>query len=70
MEATEAVLEQIEEYDGEYRCYVTVDPEGALRKAALVQKRIEAGGLTAAAEPPEEPPGTCCGFLGFFVTPK
>lgn len=46
VEATEAVLEQIEEYDGEYRCYVTVDPEGALRKAALVQKRIEAGELT------------------------
>ena len=25
---------------------------------------------TAAAEPPEEPPGTCCIFLGFLVTPK
>ena len=24
---------------------------------------------TAAAEPPEEPPGTCAGFAGFFVTP-
>ncbi len=25
---------------------------------------------TAAAEPPEEPPGTCCGLRGFFVTPN
>ena len=24
---------------------------------------------TAAQEPPEEPPGTCCVFLGFLVTP-
>lgn len=46
VEAMEAVLGQIEEHDGEYRCYVTVDREGALRKAALVQKRIEAGELT------------------------
>lgn len=46
VEAMEAVLGQIEEHDGEYRCYVTVDREGALRKAALVQKRIEVGELT------------------------
>lgn len=46
VEAMEAVLEQIERQDGEYNCYVTVDREGALKKAAEVQKRIEAGELT------------------------
>lgn len=45
-EAVEAVLEQIEKQDGEYNCYVTVDREGALRRAAEVQKRIESGELT------------------------
>ncbi|MCM1056571.1 MAG: Asp-tRNA(Asn)/Glu-tRNA(Gln) amidotransferase subunit GatA [Firmicutes bacterium] len=46
VEAAEAVLEQIEKQDEEYNCYVTVDREGALKKAAEVQKRIEAGELT------------------------
>lgn len=46
VEAMEAVLEQIAEHDGEYNCYVTVDREEALKKAALVQKKIEAGELT------------------------
>lgn len=43
VEAMEAVLEQIERQDGEYNCYVTVDSEGALKRAAAVQKRIESG---------------------------
>lgn len=46
VEAMEAVLEQIAEHDREYNCYVTVDREEALKKAALVQKKIEAGELT------------------------
>lgn len=46
VEAMEAVLERIEERDGEYNCYVTVDKEGALKRASEVQRRIEAGELT------------------------
>ncbi len=46
VEAMEAVLEQIDKQEKEYHCYVTVDGERALQKAAEVQKRIEAGELT------------------------
>lgn len=46
VEAMEAVLEQIEEKEKIYHCYVTVDTEGALRRAEEVQKRIVAGELT------------------------
>ena len=45
-EATEAVLDQIEKSESTYHCYVTVDKEGALRKAEEVQKKIDAGELT------------------------
>lgn len=44
--ALEAVLEQIEAKEKEYNCYVTVDAEGARKKAAEVQAKIEAGELT------------------------
>lgn len=46
VEAMEAVLKKIEEKDSLYNCYVTVDREGALGRAAEVQKKIEAGELT------------------------
>ena len=46
VEAMEAVLNRIEEKDVMYNCYVTVDREGALGRAAEVQKKIEAGELT------------------------
>ncbi len=46
VEATEAVLAQIEEKESILNCYVTVDKEGALKTAAEVQKKIEAGELT------------------------
>ena len=46
VEAMEAVLKRIEEKDGMYNCYVTVDRKGALDRAAEVQKKIEAGELT------------------------
>ena len=46
VEATEAVLEQIERQDKEYNCYVTVEWEKALKRAAEVQKKIESGELT------------------------
>ncbi len=46
IEATEAVLAQIEEKETILNCYVTVDKEGALKAAAEVQKKIEAGELT------------------------
>ena len=45
-EATEAVLGNIEKSESTYHCYVTVDKEGALRKAEEVQKKIDAGELT------------------------
>lgn len=45
VEAMEAVLEQIEAWEGAYHCYVTVERESALAKAAAVQEKIEAGEL-------------------------
>ena len=41
VEATEAVLAQIEEKETILNCYVTVDKEGALKAAAEVAKRPE-----------------------------
>lgn len=46
LEATEAVLAQIEAKESEYHCYVTVDREGALAAAERIQKKIDAGELT------------------------
>ena len=46
LEATEAVLAQIEAKESEYHCYVTVDREGALAAAERIQKKIAAGELT------------------------
>ena len=42
-EAVDAVLEQIDKTEETYNCYVTVDREGALKKADEVQKKIDAG---------------------------
>ena len=46
LEATEAVLAQIEAKESAYHCYVTVDREGALAAAERIQKKIDAGELT------------------------
>ena len=46
LEATEAVLKQIEEKEDTYNCYVTVDKEGALKRAEEVQKKIDDGTLS------------------------
>lgn len=46
IDAVKAVLEQIEKTESIYNCYVTVDKEGALKKAEEVQKKIESGELT------------------------
>ena len=46
VEAMETVLERIGEREQLYHCYVTVDREGALRRAEKVQRQIEAGELT------------------------
>lgn len=46
MDAVRAVLEQIEETESTYHCYVTVDKEGAFRQAQEVQSKIDAGELT------------------------
>lgn len=46
MEAVEAVLAQIDRMEPVCHCYVTLDREGALRRAAEVQRRIEAGELS------------------------
>ena len=45
-QAVLAVLDQIEETESNYHCYVTVDKEGALKKAEEVQKKIDAGIFT------------------------
>ncbi len=46
VEATRAALSQIEKQDKELNCYVTVDAEGALKRAEEVQKLIDEGKLT------------------------
>lgn len=46
VEALEAAIRQIEAQDSELNCYVTVDKEGAFRRAEEVQKLIEEGKLT------------------------
>ena len=45
-DATRAVLDRIEKADDEYNCYVTVDKEGALKKAEEIQAKIDSGELT------------------------
>ena len=45
-EAVEAVLKQIEEKDGEINAYVTVDREGALKRAEEIQTKIDNGEIT------------------------
>lgn len=45
LEATEAVLAQIEAKEDKYNCYVTVNKEGALKQAQEVQKKIDEGEL-------------------------
>lgn len=46
IDATRAVLEQIEKCEPLYNCYVTVDKEGALKRAEEIQKKIDNGELT------------------------
>lgn len=46
LEATEAVLAQIEAKESAYHCYVTVDRKGALAAAERIQRKIDAGELT------------------------
>lgn len=46
--AVEAVLAQIDRMEDICHCYVTLDREGALRRAAEVQRRLEAGELSGA----------------------
>lgn len=43
VEATQAVLERINQTEAEYNCYITIDKEGALKRAKEVQKQIDAG---------------------------
>lgn len=45
-EAVEAVFEQIAASESSYHCYVTLDREAALARAAEVQKKTESGELT------------------------
>lgn len=46
VEATQAVLDRIDSVENTVHAYVTVDREGALKKAAEIQKKIENGELT------------------------
>ena len=46
VEATKAALAQIKTLEPVLNCYVTVDEEGALKRAEEVQKQIEDGTLT------------------------
>lgn len=42
-EAAQAMLDRIEEKDGLYHCYVTVDKESVRKQAEEIQKRIDSG---------------------------
>lgn len=46
VEAMEAVLAKIDQVEGDIHAYVTVDREGAMERAKIAQKKIEAGELT------------------------
>lgn len=46
VEAMQAVLDRIDEKEETIHAYVTIDKEAAIRKAAEVQKKIEAGEIT------------------------
>ena len=45
-EATQAYLDQIEKVEADVHSYVTIDKEGALKRAGEVQKLIDDGTLT------------------------
>lgn len=45
-EAMEAVLSRIGQSEEEYHCYITIDREGALKRAEEIQAKIRAGELT------------------------
>lgn len=47
-EAVKSVFMQIDKSEPELNCYVTIDKEGALKRAEEVQKKIESGELTDA----------------------
>ncbi|MBR1691393.1 MAG: Asp-tRNA(Asn)/Glu-tRNA(Gln) amidotransferase subunit GatA [Lachnospiraceae bacterium] len=46
VEAVQAVLDQIDQTESEYHCYVTIDREGARKRAREVQEEIASGRLT------------------------
>lgn len=46
VEATTAFLDRIEKLEGDINAFVTVDREGALKQAEVIQKKIDAGELT------------------------
>lgn len=45
MDAVQAVLERLREAESLYHCYVTIDRDGAMKKAEEIQKKISAGEL-------------------------
>jgi aspartyl-tRNA(Asn)/glutamyl-tRNA(Gln) amidotransferase subunit A len=45
VEAAKAAIERIHSSEEKYHCYITTDEEGALKRAAAVQKKIEDGTL-------------------------
>lgn len=47
IEATKAVMEQIEKTEELYNCYVTIDKDGALKQAEEIQSKIESGELVS-----------------------
>lgn len=45
LEATQAAISRIERLESDYNCFVTVDKEGALAQAEIIQKKISSGEL-------------------------
>ena len=81
LQATEAVIKQIKAVEEQVHSYVTLDEEGAMKRAKEVQAQIEAGTLTGPlhlhflmlfplpalpADPPAFQPVSFCTYLQLF----
>ena len=72
VEVTQALLDRAQAH-ADLGAYLALNEEASLAQARAADDRLAAGvrrAATAAAEPPEEPPGTARLSQGFFTAPK
>ena len=70
VELTKKIIAHRNLVEGEIHAFLSMSDETALERAAEVDKKIASLAATAAALPPEEPPGTLSRFQGLWVGPK